>query len=62
MTYAAAQNMKGAYSDIETRMIQIITEVNIGGDGFAEMDAPIYTEIEQEEFTQEIAQSTQQFC
>lgn len=54
--------MNGAYSDIETRTIYIITERNIGGHGFAEMDAPCYQEIDQEEFTTEVAEETRQFC
>lgn len=56
------RNMKGAYSNIETRTIHIITERNIGGHGFAEMDAPCYQEIEQEEFTQDLALETRQYC
>ncbi len=57
-----ARNMKGAYSNIETRTITVITERNIGGDGYADMDAPIVTQIEQEDFTSEIAHETQDFC
>jgi len=57
-----AGNMKGAYSNIETRTITVIVETNIGGDGWADMDAPIIIEIEQEEFTPEIAYETQYFC
>ncbi len=55
-------SMRGAYSNIETRLITIITERNIGGDGFAEMDAPCYHEIEQDEFTPEMADETNEFC
>ena len=54
--------MYGAYSDIESRMVVIITETQIGGDGFAEYDAPIYTQVEQDEFTPEMANETLEFC
>jgi len=57
-----ARNMKGAYSDIKTRTITAIVETNVGGDGWADMDAPIIIEIEQEEFTSEVAHETQDFC
>lgn len=55
-------NMKGAYSTIETHIVHIITERTIGGDGFAEIDAPCCREIDQEEFTQELAEETRQYC
>ena len=54
--------MQGAYSDIETRMVVVVTERNIGGDGFADYDAPVYAEVEQDEFTEEMAEETCQFC
>jgi len=54
--------MQGAYSDIETRMVIIIIERTIDGDGFAEYDAPVYTQIEQDEFTPEMANETNEFC
>ena len=54
--------MKGAYSDIESRMIVIVSETQIGGDGFAEYDAPIYLQIEQDEFAPEMADETNEFC
>ena len=51
------QNMQGAYSDIETRQVIVLVEVNAHG-----YDCPCYQEIEQEEFTKKIAEETQQFC
>ncbi len=54
--------MQGAYSDIESHWIIIIAEAQIGGDGFAEYDAPIYTQVEQDEFTPEMATETLEFC
>ena len=54
--------MKGAYSNIESRKIIIIAEAEVGGDGFAPYDAPIYAEVEQDEFTPEMADETNEFC
>ena len=56
------KKMHGAYSDIKTHLITIITESNVGGDGYAEMDAPVITEIDQCEFTEDLAEETRQFC
>ena len=54
--------MKGAYSNIESRKIIIIAEREVGGDGYAPFDAPIYAEVEQDEFTPEMADETNEFC
>ncbi len=56
------RNMKGAYSAILTQEVYVITEKNFGGDGFAEMDAPVLTIIGQEEFTPELALETLEYC
>ena len=61
MLYFEAK-MKGAYSEIESRMVVVVIERTIDGDGFSEYDAPVYTEVEQDEFTPEMADETNEFC
>ena len=55
------KNMKGAYSVILTQEVYVITEKTIGGDGFAEMDAPVLSIIGQEEFTSALALETLEY-
>ena len=56
--------MQGAYSNIANRKIQIITEKEISNDGYIPyvFDAPVYSEVEQDEFTPEMATETNEFC